>query len=168
MPDAFEIRPAMPADASALAALGRAVSEEAERWLLSTDGWRSAESEKRYLKALRRNPDAAVFVAEIDGDIAGRLSVIRDAHPASHHVAALGLMVAAGRRRQGIGRSLLAAAESWGRAAAIRKLELHVLPHNEAALALYEAAGYRREGLRKRHFRQGREYVDAIVMAKDI
>jgi hypothetical protein len=72
------------------------VSGEPEAWLISADGeWRSVGDERRYLKALRRYPHAAVFVAErADGALVGRLSVARDTHPASAHVADLGLMVA--------------------------------------------------------------------------
>src|SRR6185503_21094082 len=98
---------ARPEDAATLAALAAAVGREPGGWLLNTDGWRSVAEERRYLRALRRHPDAAVFVAEEDGAIVGRLSVARDPHQASRHVADLGLMVAEGHRRRGIGRALL-------------------------------------------------------------
>ena len=42
-----------------------------------------------------------------------------------------------------------------------------MFPHNEPAIALYERFGFVREGYRKRHYRRGREYVDAILMAYD-
>jgi RimJ/RimL family protein N-acetyltransferase len=92
----------------------------------------------------------------------------RDPHPASRHVADLGLMVAATHRRRGIGRALLNQAVTWARGAGVRKLELHVFPHNEAAIALYEAFGFEREGYRKRHYRRGGEFVDAILMAYEV
>jgi RimJ/RimL family protein N-acetyltransferase len=164
----FRVRLADPSDAEQLARLADAVSSEPEGWLISIAGeWRNASDERRYLKALRRYAHAAVFVAERDdGEIVGRLSVGRDPHPASAHVADVGLMVAIGARRQGVGRALLEAAAGWARQAGIRKLELHVFPWNEAAIALYEACGYEREGYRKQHYRRGDgEYVDAIVMA---
>jgi L-phenylalanine/L-methionine N-acetyltransferase len=136
--------------------------------LISADGeWRSVGDERRYLKAVRRYPHAAVFVAERvrDGAVVGRLSLARDTHPASAHVADLGLMVAMDARRQGVGRALLEAAVDWARGAGVRKLELHVFPWNEPAIALYERFGFEREGFRKGHYRRADEYVDAILMA---
>ncbi|HET7573035.1 MAG TPA: GNAT family protein [Gaiellaceae bacterium] len=161
------VRPADPGDAEQLTRLAEAVSAEPEGWLISTGGeWRTVGEERRYLKALRRYPHAAVFVAERDdGALVGRLSVARDTHPASAHVADLGLMVAKDARRQGIGRALLGAAVDWAGGAGVRKLELHVFPWNEAAIALYEAFGFEREGYRREHYSRGGELVDAILMA---
>ena len=164
----FIVRPADPADAEALVRLAEAVSAEPEGWLISADGeWRSVGDERRYLKAVRRYPHAAVYVAErtSDGAIIGRLSLARDSHPASAHVADLGLMVAADARRQGVGRALLEAAVEWARGASVRKLELHVFPWNDPAVALYERFGFTREGLRRGHYRRADGYVDAILMA---
>ena len=161
----ISIRRARPEDAAALVELGAAIGREPEAWLLNTDGWRTVGEERRYLRALRRHPDAAVYVAEDDGVIVGRLSVARDPHSASRHVADLGLMVAASHRRLGIGRALLEQAAAWAREAGVAKLELHVFPWNEPAIRLYEQFGFEREGLRKAHYRRGDEYVDAILMA---
>ena len=159
------IRPARPEDAATLVALGASIGREPEAWLLNADGWRGVGEERRYLRALKRHPDAAVFVAEDDGAIVGRLSVARDPHQASRHVADLGLMVAVGHRRRGIGRALLEEAVVWAREAGISKLELHVFPWNEPAIRLYEQFGFEREGLRRNHYRRGNEFVDAILMA---
>ena len=159
------VRRAEPRDADALVALGRDVGAEPEGWLITTGGWRTAGEERRYLKAIRRWEHAAVFVAEVDGQVVGRLSVSRDQHPASRHVADLGLMVAAERRGQGIGRGLLEAAVEWARAAGVTKLELHVFPWNEPAIRLYERFGFEREGVRRGHYRRAGEEVDAILMA---
>jgi RimJ/RimL family protein N-acetyltransferase len=162
------VRRALPADAAALVALGRSVGSEPEGWLISDRTWRSVLDERRYLRDVRRYPHAAVFVAEAPEGIVGRLSIARDPHPASHHVADLGLMVAAPRRRQGVGTALLTEAVRWARDSDVTKLELHVFPHNEGAIALYERFGFVREGYRRRHYRRGREYVDAILMALDL
>ena len=47
----------------------------------------------------------------------------------------------------------------------VSKLELHVFPWNEPAIRLYEQFGFEREGLRRKHYRRGNEFVDAILMA---
>jgi RimJ/RimL family protein N-acetyltransferase len=164
----FRVRHAEPGDAEHLVELAREVGAEREGWLITSGEWRSSSDERRYLKAIRGHPDAAVFVAEENGGIVGRLSVSRDAHPASEHVADLGLMVSRDHRRRGIGLALMEAAEEWARRVGVRKLELHVFPHNMPAIALYERLGYEREGFRRRHYRRGDELIDAILMAKEI
>jgi RimJ/RimL family protein N-acetyltransferase len=162
------VRRAVPGDAAALVELARAVGSEEEGWLITDGEWRTASEERRYLRAVKRHRHAAVLVAETPDGVVGRLSVARDPHPASEHVADVGLMVARAYRRQGIGRALMEAAEAWARDVGVRKLELHVFPYNEAALGLYEALGYEREGYRRDHYRRGAGFVDAILMAKRV
>jgi RimJ/RimL family protein N-acetyltransferase len=163
----FRIREAEPGDAASLVALAREVSREPEGWLLSSEDGRPPAAERRYLRAARRSAHAAVFVAETPEGLAGRLSVARDPHPASYHVADLGLMVAASHRRLGIGRALLERTVVWARENGVTKLELHVFPDNEPAIALYESFGFVREGYRRRHYRRQGEYLDAVLMALD-
>jgi RimJ/RimL family protein N-acetyltransferase len=162
------VRPAEPGDAARLVELARDVGGEEEGWLITGGEWRTPGEERRYLRSLRRHPDAAVFVAETDGTIIGRLSIARDPHPASEHVADVGLMVDRDHRRLGAGTALMVEAERWARQVGVHKLELHVFPYNEAAIALYEGLGYEREGFRRRHYRRGAELVDAILMAKEL
>jgi L-phenylalanine/L-methionine N-acetyltransferase len=165
----IRVRPADPSDADELARLGRDVGSEPEGWLISVDSWRTAAEERRYLRAIRRYPHAAVFVAEVDGAVIARLAVARDQHPASSHVADLGLMVAKAWRRRGVGRALLEAAVAWAREAGVLKLELHVFPWNEPAIRLYEEFGFEREGFRKAQYRRGDgDFADAILMAYSV
>jgi len=159
------IRPAEPGDAQTLVELAREVGSEEGAWLLTTAEWRSMADERRYLRAVRRHPDAAVYVAEDEGRIVARLSLARDIHPASRHVADLGLMVAASHRRRGIARVLLDQSVAWAESVGVRKLELHVFPWNEPAMALYESFGFEREGLRKGHYLRDGVPVDAVLMA---
>ena len=164
----MRIRPAQPADSARLVELAREVGAEEEGWLITGGEWRSAGEERRYLRWIRHHDDAAVFVAETNGTIIGRLSIARDNHPSSEHVADLGLMVARDFRRQGAGRALMEEAERWARRVGVRKLELHVFPHNDGAIALYEGLGYEREGFRRGHYRRQDDFVDAILMAKEL
>jgi RimJ/RimL family protein N-acetyltransferase len=162
MSDWLIVRPAATADADALVRLGRSVAAEGELWLTYN---RSSSDERRNVKSVRRDPNAAVFVAEVPAGVVGRVSIARDGNPVSHHVAELGLMVAAGERRRGIGTALMKEAVSWARGSGVTKLELHVFPHNEPAIALYRKLGFVDEGHRCRHYRIGGHYVDAILMA---
>jgi RimJ/RimL family protein N-acetyltransferase len=164
----FHVRRAEPGDAAELVELALAVGSEPEGWLVTNGTWRSVSDERRYVRAIRRSKSAAVLVAETPERIVGRLSLSRDPHPASRHVADLGLMVASDYRRRGVGRALMLGAEDWAREAGVHKLELHVLPYNDAAIALYESLGYLREGVRRNHYRRGAELVDAVLMAKDV
>lgn len=163
-----EVRAATSGDAAALVELAEAVGGEPQGWLITDGEWRSVGDERRYLRAIRRSGHAAVLVAEADDRIVGRLSIARDPHPASRHVADLGLMVAQDSRRLGAGRALMLAAEDWAREVGVTKIELHVFPYNEAAIALYEQLGYRREGLRLAHYRRGGEFLDVVLMAKNL
>src|SRR4051812_9566856 len=162
------IRRAVPSDAEGVVELARAVSSEPERWLISAGTARGVGDERRYLRAVRRSPHAAVFVAVAPEGIVGRLSVARDPHPASAHVADLGLMVAKSHRRRGIGRGLLEQAVEWARVSNVTKLELHVFPHNQPAIDLYERFGFLQEGYRRGHYRSAGGLVDAILMAYDV
>lgn len=161
----IEIRKAEPGDAAPLVKLAESVGHEDGRWILSVDSWRTIADERRYLKSVFRHPDAAVFVADEGGSVLARMSLSRDPHPASRHVADLGLMVDERHRRRGIGTMLLDAAVGWARLAGVTKLELHVFPWNEPAIRLYESFGFEREGYRKRHYERDGELVDAILMA---
>lgn len=162
----IQVRHAEPGDAAALVDLARSVGAEPEGWLITDGDWRTPSEERRYLRTIRRSAHAAVLVAETADGVVGRLSISRDPHPASRHVADLGLMVAQGFRRRGVGRALMVAAEDWARGVGVRKIELHVFPYNKPAIALYEDLGYEREGLRRVHYQRGGDLLDALLMAK--
>lgn len=164
----MRVRRATPRDASALVSLAQAIGAEEEGWLIADGDWRSDSDERRYLRAVRRGSEAAVFVADNGEAIVGRLSIARDPHPASRHVADVGVMVERTQRRRGIGTMLMRAAEDWARSHEIRKLELHVFPYNRPALELYRGLGYREEGLRRGHYQRGEILEDVILMAKQL
>jgi RimJ/RimL family protein N-acetyltransferase len=165
MNDWLLVRPAVPADADALVDLGHEVAGEPELWLTYD---RTRGDERRNVRNVQRDSNVAVFVAEAADGVVGRLSIARDRSPLSRHVAELGLMVAAGARRRGVGSALMEEAMRWARGSGIVKLELTVFPHNAPAIALYRKLGFREEGLlRRRYFIDGR-YIDAMVMGLDL
>ena len=162
MSDWLLVRPAVPGDADALVSLGQDVAAEEQLWLTYD---RNRGDERRNVRGVQRDPNVAIFVAETPGGIAGRLSIARDRHPYSPHVAEVGLMVSADQRRRGIGSALMEEALKWARSAGITKVELEVFPHNAPAIALYRKLGFEEEGTRRKRYLIGGHHVDAVLMA---
>ena len=75
------------------------------------------------------------------GDLAGSIMVGFDGHRGWVYY----LAVAPARRRSGLGRVLMAAAEAWLRARGAPKIQLMVRADNQAALGFYEALGLERQ-----------------------
>jgi RimJ/RimL family protein N-acetyltransferase len=165
MSDWLVVRPAVPADADDLVRLGRDVAAEPELWLTYD---RTRGDERRNVRGVQRDSNAAVFVAETADGIVGRLSIARDRSPLSRHVAELGLMVASSARRRGVGSALIEEAATWARELGIVKLELTVFPHNAPAIALYRKLGFREEGILRRRYLVDGRYVDAMLMGLDL
>jgi putative acetyltransferase len=104
-------------------------------------------------------------VAVSSGGVVGSLSIRRDPHTATRHVATLGMFVVAGWRGRGLGSALMAEAMRWARSNGIQRVELTVYPHNRAALALYRRFGFVEEGRLNRHARKSYGYEDEVLMA---
>jgi diamine N-acetyltransferase len=106
-----------------------------------------AAEHTRYLEERFQDPDAAVFVAEYRGALAGiAVTVIREAPPflnPSRFVLLENLAVATKFRRTGVGRKLVDAAVLWARARDMQELDLNVYEFNDSAIRFYEAIGFR-------------------------
>lgn len=134
MSEHVRIRHAEPADAAGLHDLFSEPSAYAATLQLPYP------SQAAWEKQLRELPRHAVqLLAEDtrDGVLVGAAGFEVFQSPRRKHVANLGMAVASGRRRQGIGTALLRAvietAERWH---GVRRLELEVYTDNPAAIAL--------------------------------
>jgi ribosomal-protein-alanine N-acetyltransferase len=78
----------------------------------------------------------------------------------------LNVATAVEARRRGVGRALMAAAESAGAVRGARLSTLEVRRSNVAAIALYRVIGYRQVGVRPNYYAE--ESEDAIVMVKQL
>ena len=83
-------------------------------------------------------------------------------------IGVLGLAVAPEARRRGVATALLAAAEQRARARGARKLSLRTFSTNPEAIQLYSRLGFEREGLLRAEFLIEGQYVDDILLAKDL
>ena len=103
----------------------------------------------------------ARLVATVDDDIAGHLGL----DLAATGVTNLGMFVAAGWRRRGVGTALVTAAVEEARRWGSHKVALQLWPHNHAARSLYLKLGFVEEGrLRRQYRRRDGALWDALVM----
>jgi ribosomal protein S18 acetylase RimI-like enzyme len=162
MDDALDIRLARPSDARAFLAFWKAVVAE-ERFVRTEEVRTPLRAYRRRFR--QRSALETDIVAYERGRLVGHVTVQRERHPVTHHVASLSIAVAADARGRGIGRRLMDEAIAWATRAGVEKLVLSVYPHNEAAIALYKRVGFVEEGRLARHSRKSYGYEDEILMA---
>jgi ribosomal protein S18 acetylase RimI-like enzyme len=96
----------------------------------------------RQLLAIMRGRGGVVFVGEVDGRIVGRITVTTTGRDAEIS----GFVVTELSRRQGIGTTMIEAAEAEACRRGCTDVRLTVAKLNPAALALYTGRGYERVG----------------------
>jgi ribosomal-protein-alanine N-acetyltransferase len=118
-----------------------------------------------YLRQLVRSANAATWIADEDGGIAGFAVVdwTRDAGAVIAYIQTI--EVTPERRGRGIGRELLRLIESAAQSAGAQIIWLHVDAENTSAIHLYEMHGYGREGREGNFYPRGRA---ALVYAKPL
>jgi ribosomal-protein-alanine N-acetyltransferase len=136
---------AAPAHAGVLAAIHAAAFPPPEQWSAAA------------IAAQLALPGGFGRFTPAGGMVLGRL--------AADEAEILALAVIPARRRAGLGRALLAAAEAHVAASGGRVVFLEVAESNAAARALYAAGGYREIGRRSRYYRDG---TDALVLARPL
>jgi L-amino acid N-acyltransferase YncA len=150
------------ADAAGMAGVLNGVITEGRYTALAGD-W-TPEAELAFLQSL--GPRSEVFVAEVDGCIAG-FQVIEpfvSYTPTMDHVAHMGTYVLAEYRRRGLGRRLAAATLAYARAQSYEKLVIYVLAHNEGGRGYYGSLGFETRGTLRRQVRIDGIYYDEIFM----
>lgn len=162
MGEALEIRPAGPGDARAFLEFWTAIVAE-ERLV------RTEEVDMRvraYRRRFRKRSDLETHLLAFEGGrLVGHVTVQRERHPVTRHVASLAIAVAVDARGRGIGHRLMEEAIAWSKEASVEKLVLSVYPHNDAAISLYRSFGFVEEGRLARHSRKSYGYEDEILMA---
>lgn len=90
-----------------------------------------------------------VFVAVVDDEVVGFVSVGERRHWAGALDAYVGELVTAGSAEgRGVGRALLARAEHWARERGYQRITLETGARNARALRLYEHLGWEQEDVR--------------------
>ena len=101
-----------------------------------------------FLQGLIEDQNVGLFVTEQDGELTGFVHVeMRSAPAFAVFIQRLFAVVdnigtRQDLRRQGIGRALMQAAESWAKDRGAQTIELNVYAFNQAAMDFYRALGY--------------------------
>jgi len=116
---------------------------------------RDPEALDRFFAELQRGklltePGAEAFVATIDGEPCGLISVHPDTDYFTGHPRAYVdiLVVARDAEGKGVGRVLMDHIERWARDKAFREVVLDVFAGNTGAIGFYERQGYRPDHIR--------------------
>lgn len=134
------IRPAAPADLDALLALEDAV-------------FPGDRLDRRNFRHAVASPSIVALVVERDGRLAGYALV--ETRRRTRVARLSSIAVAPEAAGSGLGRTLLAAAETEAAARGARALRLEVRADNPRAARLYERAGYRRTGREPAYYEDG-------------
>lgn len=104
--------------------------------------------DREYILGLLADDNVGLFVAEIEGQVAGFVhALVRDTPPwpvlvPRRRAFIDSLAVGQQFRRRGIGRALMNQAHTWAVAKGAADVELNVFEFNQPALAFYRALGY--------------------------
>ena len=160
------IRKATPDDAEAVAPVLNAVILEGEYTALTRPF--TVEEERAFIEGLCER--SALFVAEVEGGIAGMQSIEPDASArytdSMRHVATVGTWMHASYRGRRIGRRLAEASFAFAQARDYRKIAIQVLADNRRALRFYGRLGFERIGIAKRHVRLKGQFRDVLYLEK--
>lgn len=162
-PDGVEIRAAQPRDAASFHSMWTEVIEEG--LVRSQEVSRPV---RHYRMLFRRawTERSAWIVAAFGERVVGLVSLSREEHPVTAHVASLGISVDAGFRRRGIGGALMSEAFKWARSVGVEKIMLSVYPDNHPAISLYRKFGFFEEGRLVAQSKKSYGYLDEITMGR--
>ena len=160
------IRKAGPDDAAAVASVLNSVIAEGEHTALTRPF--TEEEERAFIAGLCDR--SALFVAEVDGEIAGIQSIEPDGSArytdSMRHVATVGTWMRADLRGRGIGPRLAEASLAFARTRGYGKIAIQVLTDNRRALRFYGNLGFEMVGTGRRHVRLEDGFRDVCYLEK--
>src|SRR3990172_8891811 len=166
----WKVRPATPSDARKVVDYLRAILQDRQSSIADQDEMiLDVMTGREHLRRILENPLSCVYVAETENEIVGFLTCECGRRRKIRHTAEIGMSVRDDYRRQGVGSALLEVVETWARETGrIRKITLNVFETNVSALRLYEKYGFEVEGVLKEHINLDGEYLNLVLMAKEI
>ena len=116
------------------------------------------------------SPDAEVFVAEIDGEVAGTYKLVPNQRGGGGHVANCGYVTAGNRTGSGVASAMCEHSLEYAKSRGYRAMQFNfVVSTNERAVRLWERFGFTTVGrLPDAFLHPEHGYVDALVMFKTL
>jgi len=140
---------------------------EAE-FLLIQEGERkeTVKEVSEYISKIRNSENKEIFIADVDGEIAGYLSIIGGDYKRNKHSGYIVIAILEKYTGMGIGKGLFEKMEEWAEKVKLHRLELGVIDKNTRAKKLYLKKGFEIEGVKKDMYLIDGEYSDEIMMSK--
>lgn len=166
----FLIRSVKEKDAAAILEYLEKISGESENITFGPGEFdMTLEKERAFLKSIIDSENAVMYIAEIDGEIAGQLHYKGGAKNRTRHDGDFGISVQKKYWNNGIGKALINEMIKWANTSKYcEKINLLVRDDNHKAIALYRKSGFKVEGLKKRDLKINGEFVDALYMGLEI
>lgn len=160
----MQIRPAIEADWPAILAIVKPVLAAGETYAIDGDLDAAA------IRAYWLMPAHEVFVAELDGRVAGTYYLMANQGGGGAHVANCGYMTAPEARGKGVARAMCLHSLERARERGFRAMQFnHVVSTNAGALALWQKLGFEIVGTLPKAFNHPvHGFVDSYVMFRDL
>jgi len=141
-----QIRPFQPGDRNQVLSLAARLTEGVASWRDPASVRRAARQWAQASIDAATQPDHAVYVAVVGGQLVGFVGIRERAHFTGQTDGYIGeLAVAPDAERRGIATALLNAAEAWAAKRGVAFLTLHTGAANQPARSLYARLGYQEE-----------------------
>lgn len=165
----LELVSATPEDAARILAHLKSAGGETPFLSFGAEGLPMTEAaESEFIRNSQKDRTAFFLIGQIEGEIAGLLTLVKLSRARLCHAADFGISVRKKYWRQGVGRLLMDQMVSWARANDVRKIDLRVHEDNTRATEMYLKFGFEMEGTRKRAVRDGAGFKSEHIMGMAI
>ncbi|MGB1252588.1 MAG: GNAT family N-acetyltransferase [Candidatus Promineifilaceae bacterium] len=161
------IRPVTPDDAAGIVAFWNPIILEG-KYTVFTEPF-SAEAERTYIESMSDRDMLHVAIdAETNTIVGFQTMSPYSPLPAMRHVSTIGTYIDPSYQRQGIAKKLFAVSFAAAIARGFRKLSTFVRGDNPRALLVYQKQGFTIVGTAKNHALINGQYVDEIMIEKQL
>jgi len=164
----YEIRNAIPKDASGLIDYLNTIAAESDNLTFGPGEWDvTVEAEIEFIEGVLKSDNQYFVVAELEGLIIANLNFTAGARPRLEHFGEFGVSVLKEYWGNGIAFELIDGLIQWAKSCKkVTKINLQVREDNERAIKLYKKLGFEIEGLVTRTFFIKGVYYNSYQMGK--